>query len=77
MGLEAERKAEAECAQGSAAEPAFGGLPVAKSKSLSSQQLASEGKYFFLQQLPHDRQKSRFPHFSVEICQSFSDRKDQ
>ena len=36
MGLEAERKAEAECAQGSATEPAFGGLPVAKSKSLSS-----------------------------------------
>ena len=41
MGLEAERKAEAESAQGSAAEPAFGGLPVAKSKSLSSQTMAA------------------------------------
>ena len=30
VGIEAERQAEAELAQGSAAEPAFCGLPVAK-----------------------------------------------
>ena len=60
VGLEAERKAEAECAQGSAAEPAFGGLPVAKSKSLSSQ----TRRPVLCRSLMFEREnKSRWPDF--------------